>query len=148
MNEMLFLEIQFDQLKLAYGSIANTMIYQVFIALVVFDIITGTLKGFINKEANSTKGLLGLVKHLLILLMVLIVTPYLVMLELQWLASAFIVFFIAQYGISAVENWVQIGLPMPEYVKQFFEKLQRESNEIDISKVKITLDEPKKEDNI
>lgn len=146
--DLLLLEYTVDQLKEAYGQIASVGIYHIFLGLVIFDIVTGIVKGFVNKEANSTKGLLGVIKHMLVVVLVLTVVPYLVMLGLQPVAISFIGFFIAQYGISAVENWVQIGLPMPTMVKKYFEKINRETNEIDISQLKMTIDSPKKEDNI
>lgn len=146
--DVLTLEYTLDQVVEAYSRIANAGIYHIFLYLVIFDIITGIVKGFANKEANSTKGLLGVIKHLLVVVLVLTVALYLVLLGLQPMAISFIGFFIAQYGISAVENWVQIGLPMPTMVKKFFEKVNRETNEIDISQVKMTIDTPKKEDDI
>lgn len=148
MENLMALEYTLEQVAEAYSRIANVGIYHIFIGLVIFDIITGIVKGFANKEANSTKGLLGVVKHMLVVVLVLTVAPYLVLLGLQPVAISFIGFFIAQYGISAVENWIQIGLPMPETVKQFFEKVNRKTSEIDMSQVKISIDEPKKEDNI
>ena len=80
--------------------------------------------------------------------MVLTVTPYLVMLKQVLIADSFIIFFISQYGISFVENWGQIGLPMPAFVRQFFEKINRDKEEIDLKDVKIVVDTPKKEDDI
>lgn len=148
MSDMLFLELDMNNLIHAYHQIINVPIYHIFMGLVFFDILTGIVKGFTNKEANSTKGLLGVVKHLLVLILVLTVTPYLVMLGVSPMAFSFIGFFIAQYGISAVENWVQIGLPMHPKVSQYFEKINRETSEIDMNNVKIKIDTPKKENDI
>ena len=64
------------------------------------------------------------------------------------IADSFIVFFISQYGISFVENWGQIGLPMPDFVRQFFEKINRDKEVIKMEDVKIIVDTPKKEDDI
>ncbi len=64
----------------------------------IADVVTGTIKGFVNKQANSTKGLLGILKHLMVVILVLTVTPYLVMLKQSLIADSFIVFFISQYG--------------------------------------------------
>ena len=68
-------------------------IYHIFIGLVIFDILTGIVKGFVNKEANSTKGLIGVIKHMLVVLLVLTVAPYLVLLGLQPVSFSFICFF-------------------------------------------------------
>lgn len=130
------MEVTLEALTEGYSRIITTGHYQVFLFLVITDIVTGFVKGIVNKEANSTKGLLGVVKHLLVVFVVLTATPYLVVLELKWVAIPFIWSFIASYEISAVENWVQIGLPMPEFVKHFFEKLHRTTNEINMKDVK------------
>ena len=148
MNELLYVQVSLDQYFEAFKEITQVPIYHIFIWLVIADIITGTIKGFVNKQANSTKGLLGILKHLMVMILVLTVTPYLVMLEQNLIADSFILFFISQYGISFVENWGQIGLPMPNFVRQFFEKINRDKEEIKMEDVKIIVDSPKKEDDI
>ena len=142
------MEISLEQILEAYRRIATVSYYQVFIAFVLIDVVSGFFKAFINKQANSTKGLLGVIKHLLVVLLVLTVAPYLTLIGAQWVSQWFLTFFIASYGISIIENYAQLGLPMPNFAKQYFEKLLRTSNEIDLSQVKISIDEPKKEDNI
>lgn len=66
-------------------------------------------------------------------------------LQLEPVAQSFILFFIAQHGISVVENWGQLGLPLPNMIAKYFDKLNRETNEIDLTKVKIVVDEKKEE---
>lgn len=119
------------------GNMVNVVYIQVFLYLVVIDIFTGFAKSFINKQANSTKGLLGILKHFATIVMVLTVYPYLVALNLQGIATIFVTFFIGSYGISVVENWGQMGGALPLFVKQYFEKLKRESSEIDINQMRI-----------
>ena len=148
MNELFYLEVSTEQFFEAFKEITQVPIYHIFIGLVIADVVTGTVKGFVNKQANSTKGLLGILKHLMVIILVLTVTPYLVMLKQVLIADSFIIFFISQYGISFVENWGQIGLPMPNFVRQFFEKINRDKEEIDLKDVKIVMDSPKKEDDI
>lgn len=141
----LFIESDMSILFLQYISVSRTPIYWIFIVLVMLDIVTGTLKGVVNKEANSTKGLFGLIKHLLVVVLVLIVTPFLMYLGLNTVAQSFIVFFIVQYGISLVENWGQLGLPLPEWVVKFFDKLNKETNEIEMKDAKIVIKERKED---
>lgn len=105
--------------------------------VIAMDITTGILKGFKNKKANSTKGLEGVIKHFLVLMLVYICYPYLVLLGAKLIAVAFTYFFIAVYGISFTENWGQLGLPLPRYVKLFFEKLKREAEDFEIATIKI-----------
>lgn len=148
MNELLYLQVSPEQFFDAFKEITQIPIYHIFIGLVIADVVTGTIKGFVNKQANSTKGLLGILKHLMVVILVLTVTPYLVMLKQVLIADSFIIFFISQYGISFVENWGQIGLPMPDFVRKYFEKINRDKEEINLKDAKIIVDTPKKEDDI
>lgn len=148
MNELFYLQVSTEQFFEAFKQITQVPIYHIFIGLVIADVVTGTIKGFVNKQANSTKGLLGILKHLMVVILVLTVTPYLIMLKQVLIADSFIIFFISQYGISFVENWGQIGLPMPNFVRQYFEKINRENEEINLQDVRIVVDSPKKEDDI
>ena len=120
-----------------FGDLVRTVEIHVFTLFVCFDIITGFTKGITNKRANSTKGLIGIIKHFLVVPLVYTVYPYLILLGAKPLAVAFVLFFIACYGISIIENWGQLGLPMPSFVKMFFEKLKRDTDQFDIATIKI-----------
>lgn len=97
---------------------------QLFLWVVVGDIVTGLCKGIFVKEANSTKGLLGIVKHMLVVCLVIIAYPYLKIMNLETFATAFVFFYIAVYGISITENLGQLGVPIPNWVKERLSKLQ------------------------
>ena len=108
--------------------------------MVVMDFVTGYSKSFIGNVANSTKGLQGLIKHLLVVVLVLSVCPLLAVLGFRPIATSFILFYIATYGISIIENLGQAGVPLPDFVSKYFDKLNRQHTEIDINKVKMTID--------
>lgn len=105
------------------GLLSNGYI-QLFLWVVVGDIVTGLCKGIFVKDANSTKGLLGIVKHMLVVCLVIIVYPYLKIMNLETFATAFVFFYIAVYGISITENLGQLGVPIPNWVKERLSKLQ------------------------
>lgn len=105
---------------------------QILTGLVALDIVSGFAKGFFTKEVNSTKGLGGVVKHFLILLLVYTVYPYLILLGAKGIAMAFVLFFIASYGISVIENYGALGLPMPKFARAYFEKLRQTADETDV----------------
>lgn len=108
--------------------------------MVVMDFVTGYSKSFIGNVANSTKGLQGLIKHLLVVVLVLSVCPLLAVLGFRPIAASFILFYIATYGISIIENLGQAGVPLPDFVSKYFDKLNRQHTEIDINNVKMTID--------
>lgn len=117
----------FELNKLAeiFTTMLQTWEIHMFSILIFLDILSGFAKGVVLKKANSTKGLLGIVKHFLVVLLVYTFYPYLVLLGAKPLAFAFVAFFIGAYGISVVENYGQLGLPMPTFIKVYFEKLKR-----------------------
>ncbi len=97
---------------------------QVFVWFVFGDIVTGLCKGFFIKEGNSTKGLLGIVKHLLVVCLVIVAYPYLKIMGFETIATSFVFFYIAVYGISIIENLGQLGIPFPSWIKDRFSKLK------------------------
>ena len=125
-----------DNLKLLaeFRHLADNVFIQVFIWLVLFDVFTGISKGLLGKQGNSTKGLLGIVKHLLVVLLVVVAYPYLRIMDLIMMANAFVIFYIAVYGISVTENLGQLGLPLPKFVVDHLEKLKNAADKGDDGK--------------
>ncbi|MGF3141249.1 phage holin family protein [Facklamia sp. P13064] len=137
------MELQFELEKLIeqYQAINHNLYIIIFVWFVVADFVTGYAKSFLGEVANSTKGLQGLIKHLLVVSLVLSVYPVLSVLGFKSIATSFVVFYIATYGISVIENLGQAGVPLPNFVSQYFDKLNRENTEIDMSKVTMTIDD-------
>lgn len=125
-----------DNLKLLaeFRHLADNALIQVFIWLVLFDVFTGISKGLLGKQGNSTKGLLGIVKHLLVVLLVIVAYPYMRVMGMSLTANAFVIFYIAVYGISVTENLGQLGLPLPKFVIDRLEKLRDGADKGDVKK--------------
>ncbi len=117
--------------KSLYESIVS-LIYSpyihIFVAVVFFDIVTGTAKAFILKKGDSTVGLKGLIKHSLVLLLIFFVNVYLPIFNYGYVSKGLNIFFIVQYLVSISENWGALGLPMPSVVRK---SLVRIDDEID-----------------
>lgn len=107
----------------------NVPIMHWFVAVILVDIITGTLKALINKDVDSHKGTSGLLKHAVLLLVVLILYPLLEIDGFTYAGNAILTFYIAFYGLSIVENLGEMGVPIPESVKQYLYKLNGDSSE-------------------
>ena len=106
----------------------------VLIAFMVMDYLTGVIKAFVNKEVSSSIGLVGIARKSLILL-VLIVAVLLDRLinSGTWLFRTIVCYFyIANEGISLLENTIAMGLPVPEQIKDALIQL-KEGNKKDIS---------------
>lgn len=110
-----------------FKNLVNDALIHFFVLLVLGDIVTGLAKGVFLKKTDSTKGLLGGIKHLMVVVLVITAVPYLKLLGFEAVASAFELSFIAFYAISFVENWGQLGLPLPDFVKAYFLKLKNQA---------------------
>lgn len=111
----------------AYMAIVDDKLMIAFVWSVILDIGTGMAKGVINQQTgklNSTKGLLGLIKHAVVIFLILIIYPFMNAVGFQSPADALLVFYITTYGISVIENLGQMGVPFPEFIKKYFVKLQ------------------------
>ena len=96
--------------------------------LMLLDYITGLCKAIINKKLNSIIGAKGIIKKV----------GYLVIVALSFLLDKIIgdtgsirnlvvYFFVANEGISIVENWGTIGLPLPKKIIEVLEQIKKES---------------------
>ena len=107
-----------------YYEIFNDIYVHAFAGIIVFDIITGLAKAWVTKTVNSTIGRRGLIEHLIVLVSVVTVYPYLIFIGFEEVATAFIIFFIATYGVSLIENLSAIGVPFPKGLKRRLEKIR------------------------
>lgn len=115
------------ELLVHFRAMLDNPIIHVFMLAVVFDIMTGLAKAVGKKAANSTKGLSGLIKHLLVIVLVVVAFPYMEILGFSAYAKAIVLFYIATYGISILENLSQLGVPIPEFIKQRLDKIKDDS---------------------
>jgi toxin secretion/phage lysis holin len=104
------------------------VILKALIALVVIDYITGVMAAFVEKTLNSEIGTKGIIKKVCIFLMVAIanIVDIATGLDEPYLRTAVIWFFIANEGLSALENMGRLGVPLPEFLRQALEKLNKE----------------------
>ncbi|MHC5375802.1 phage holin family protein [Enterococcus sp. LJL120] len=112
------------KLIMEFRMLLNNVYVQILLWLVLADIASGIAKGFKIKEAVSNKGLLGIVKHMLVVCLVVVAYPYLKILGMETVATWFVFFYIAVYGISITENLGQLGVPIPKWIKKRLEKLK------------------------
>lgn len=94
------------------------------IILMIFDYITGVLKGCFLKELNSKIGFWGIVKKFVIL--IIVSTSHIIsnISDSQLpLREIVIIFFISNEGISILEN-ASVFIPIPEELKKGFHQLR------------------------
>lgn len=104
----------------------------VFTVVVLADLLTGCVKPWFatttNQKLNSTKGLLGLVKHLLVLILILVAYPFFTAMGFKLLGDFVVLFYIYTYLISILENIGQCGVKYPVFLLDKLTKLQDDYN--------------------
>lgn len=98
---------------------------QILVAFVVIDYITGVLAASVRKEISSRIGMIGIAKKVLIF--VLVACGHLVDLTLgttDIVRDAVIYFYIANELFSILENAGNIGLPVPDILKNSIDTLK------------------------
>ena len=74
----------------------------------------GTVCGFVHKNLSSKFGLIGLMKHSLVVLIVYIFSYLADDYNLSEYALLLTSFYYIQYSISIIENMYCLGIPVPE----------------------------------
>ena len=106
------------------------------IALIVFmalDYITGLMCAMIDKKLSSAVGFKGICKKVLILMLVGVanIMDVHVIGTGSALRGAVVCFYLANEGLSLLENAAHIGLPVPERLKDVLAQLHnREDKDI------------------
>ena len=104
---------------------------QVLIVFMILDYGTGVLYAFLNNRLDSEVGFKGLVKKCMILVVLVIG----VMLDRMlgngtWVFRTLVCYFyIANEGISLLENVGNIGIPIPNKMRQALEQLNKDDEE-------------------
>ena len=99
--------------------------YLALIVFVVVDYITGVLCAVVEKNLASSIGFRGIFQKVMIFLLVGIanVLDTKILGAGTMLRSAVIFFYVANEGISILENAGRMGLPVPEKMKGVFRQL-------------------------
>ena len=117
-----------ELVKMNLGVLGRSVYIHLFLSIVLLDIFVGISKSFILGTTSSNVGLKGLLKHSLVIIVTVIVCFYLLIFEYDTMAKTFIIFFIVQYMISLMESWGELGLPLPDFIKDRIFKLNDDIN--------------------
>lgn len=82
--------------------------------LMAMDILTGVFKAFKNKNLWSRKSLFGYARKMLVLVMIILANVVDQVLNLDGvLTFATVLFYLANEGVSIIENMAQLGVLVP-----------------------------------
>ena len=102
---------------------------QTLLIIIVLDYITGICKAIHNKKLNSEIGLKGIVKKVgyLIIVAVAVILDRIAG-NTGAIRTLVIYFFVANEGISILENWGGMGLPLPKKLTETLEQLKNDND--------------------
>lgn len=112
-------------------AMVNQPYIDIFLWTVMADLLTGIVKSFSKRaetKAKSSIGLYGLAKHLLIMMLVLTVYPLLDTLGFTQICNTVVLFYIAEYAISIIENLDVMGFPIPQFLRGRFEDMAKDAD--------------------
>lgn len=104
----------------------DTMLISLLIFMII-DYITGIIKAIIDKKLSSKIGYIGICKKFLILFVIVIST---ILDRITGFNNSIrylvIGFYLANEGLSILENAVEIGIPVPEKIKDVLNNINEE----------------------
>ena len=91
----------------------------VLVVFMVLDQLTGVIRGYVNKELSSDVGLKGIARKCVILIILIVAVMLDRLLNTgSWMFRTMVAYFyIANEGISLLENCASLGAPIPEGLK-------------------------------
>lgn len=100
------------------------LILSVLITIIIFDYITGILAAIYNKNLSSEIGYRGIFKKVGIILIIALAQLVGQAVGADWIRSAIIGFYIANEGISILENIGRMGVPLPNKLLDLLKQLK------------------------
>lgn len=133
------IQIIIDSIAGAVGAVLGFMygevngLFWALIAFMALDYITGVIVAVIEKRLSSEVGFRGLAKKFLILVFVAVghIADTYILGGTPAAMSAVMLFYIANEGISIVENASALGLPVPQKIKNVLRQIKSKSGEDD-----------------
>ena len=95
---------------------------------IAIDYISGLIKGIITKQLSSKTGFRGILKKVACLLVVMLaVLVDRVTGETGAIRTLVIYYFVANEGLSIIENLSQAGVPIPQTIKKTLRVMKKEN---------------------
>ena len=124
-----------NNIKFAICSLLSTAVYflggsdillKVLIIFIVLDYTTGITAAVYTKSLNSQVGFKGILKKLTILTVVALSHWAGVITGTELIRTVVISFYVANEGISIIENAVRCNVPVPEKLRDVLQQLKDE----------------------
>lgn len=93
---------------------------------IAIDYVTGVMRAIVRKQLSSEIGFKGIFGKIIILCLVALATRLDNILGAEALRYLVISFYIANEGISILENTAELDVPYPQKLKDVLEQLRKE----------------------
>lgn len=100
--------------------------FKALLIFIILDYLTGVINAVIEKQLNSEIGFKGIAKKVFIIFLVGVanIIDTMVLKNGEVVRDIVIFFYLANEGISILENSAKIGLPIPEKLKGVLEQIK------------------------
>lgn len=134
------MESIFDHLKMGIVAIGTLLTWLlgawdtplvILIVLMSLDYITGITKGYVNKDLSSNIGLKGIARKGVIFTILIVAVMLDRLLNTgNWIFRTLVCYFyIANEGISIIENASELGVPVPSKLKNALIQLKEDKED-------------------
>ncbi len=96
------------------------------LTLVVIDYISGVLSALCKKTLSSRTGFVGIIKKVCIFLVVAVATMVGIFTGVETIRDLTVSFYIANESVSILENLGNIGVPLPQKLKEVLMQIREE----------------------
>ena len=98
----------------------------ILVLFIVLDYCTGIIRGYVNKELSSDVGLKGIARKAVIFIVLIIAVALDRLMNTgNWVFRTLVCYFyIANEGLSLIENCGALGLPIPDKLKDALAQLK------------------------
>ena len=125
-GKIMFTEIQAYYLETVF----NDTIFVLYIASLVVDMVTGNIAALTHRKWNSRTGINGTLRHLALGSVMFLLLPIITFTtNISGIGNGIMLYVIAQYTISVLENLSAMGINIKEPFAKYFEFLNPENKD-------------------
>lgn len=100
-------------------------LFKALLIFIVLDYLSGVMRAIYTKKLSSKIGAKGIIKKIGYIILIVVVEILDILLKDNgYLRNIIIYMFIANEGISILENWSAMGIKVPDIIKDKFSNLK------------------------
>ena len=105
-------------------------LFKALLVFIVLDYLSGVMRAIYTKKLSSKIGAKGIIKKIGYIILIVVVEILDILLKDNgYLRNIIIYMFIANEGISILENWSAMGIKVPDIIKDKFSNLKGGDND-------------------